>query len=268
MVCIESRHVFFDIDGTIAENDNPPSRLTVYALRSLRKCGHMIFICTGRTLCDIYPEITLIGFDGIISGAGANITVGRRTIFRRAIPKTLLNITAGKMLKAGITCVLEGHSQMYILDGKVTYDWPTIKVHISRPEQLASLENIEKLTLHTSDGMQIERVFTFLRRFYDIYEHPETGFYELVLKGCDKGAAVDRVLRFDRALRKDAVAFGDSRNDCSMFRSVGTSVSMGNAPLALKEMSSVVTGTIKQEGVYNALVNMRMIPPNKMRRQP
>ena len=161
MICIKSKHLFFDIDGTIAENDGPPSQLTVYALRSLRKYGHRIFICTGRTLCDIYPEITSIGFDGIISGAGANIIVGRRTIFRRAIPEDLLNITVGKMLSLGITCVLEGSGQMYIVDGKVPYEWPAAKIHISRQEQLAKVENIEKMTLHPSGSIQVGRISGF-----------------------------------------------------------------------------------------------------------
>lgn len=261
MICIKSKHLFFDIDGTIAENDRPPSHLTVYALRSLRKYGHRIFICTGRTLCDIYPEITSIGFDGIISGAGANIIVGRRTIFHRTIPENLLNITVGKMLSLGITCVLEGSGQMYIVNGNVPYEWPEVKIHISRREQLAKVGDIEKMTLHPSGSMQIGYISGFLCKFYDVYEHSESGLYEAVLKGCNKGMAVERVLRFDHTLRQDAVAFGDSQNDCTMFHSVGTGVSMANAPSSLKGISSIVTGTVKQEGVYSALVKMHMIFP-------
>lgn len=82
--------LFFDLDGTLAQNDCPPSPGTVRALRSARAAGHKVFLCTGRVKCDIYKEIWDIGFDGAICGAGTHIYTPKRRILCETIPLLLL----------------------------------------------------------------------------------------------------------------------------------------------------------------------------------
>lgn len=259
MIPIPKKYFFFDIDGTIAENDRAPSSMTKYALRQLRIQGHRIFVCTGRTLCDVYPAITSIGFHGIISGAGANITLKEKPLFQRAIPRVLLRETVSRMLAHGISGVLEGTEQMYIVKGAVPLGWNIPMPIICRMEQLEIAQNIEKFTLHVAIPAQMAPIKDFLERYYDLYPNKDGTFCECVRKGRDKGSAIARVLDYYHAQPRDAVAFGDSLNDCAMFQSVGTGVAMGNAPQALADIASMVTGTIRQEGVYHALARLRFI---------
>lgn len=259
MIPIPKQYLFFDIDGTIAENDNAPSRLTKYALRQLRLKGHRIFVCTGRTLCDVYPTITSIGFHGIISGAGANITLEEKTLFQCTIPHALLKETVSRMLAHNISGVLEGTKQMYIVKGETPLGWHIPMPVICRLEQLGIAQNIEKFTLHMQNPAQIDPIKDFLEWYYDLYCHEDGTFCELVRKGCNKGSAITRILEYYHAQPQNAVAFGDSLNDCTMFESVGTAVAMGNAPQALLDIAAMVTGTIRQEGVYHALAKLHFI---------
>jgi Cof subfamily protein (haloacid dehalogenase superfamily) len=266
VIPIPRKYFFFDIDGTIAENDRAPSIMTKYALRQLRLQGHRIFVCTGRTLCDVYPAITSIGFHGIISGAGANITLKEMTLFQRAIPPILLRETVSRMLAHNISGVLEGTDQMYIVKGGVPLGWEIPMPAICRIEQLETAQDIEKFTLHVASAAQLNPIKAFLERYYDLYPNEDGTFCECVYKGRDKGSAIARVLEHYHAQPKDAVAFGDSLNDCAMFQNVGTAVAMGNAPQALADIASMVTGSIREEGVYHALVQLRFIeelPPKK-----
>ena len=50
----------------------------------------------------------------------------------------------------------------------------------------------------------------------------------------------------------DAVVFGDSRNDLSMFRGPWTKVAMGNAIPELKELADFVTADVADDGIYKA----------------
>lgn len=238
--------------------------MTAYALRKLQSFGHRIFICTGRTLCDIYPEITDIGFDGIISGVGANVMIGGKSVFHRLVPRELLVRTVRGMLACQLTAVLEGTRELYIVDGRVPFFWPAVAIHIQHLEQLQKVENIEKMTFHIENRAQIKKILPFLNQNYHLYYSPDGTMVEAALKGNDKGKAIDRVLRYFHASMRDAVAFGDSSNDCAMFLHVRTGVSMGNAPQALRNIATMSTGTIRQEGVYRALEALHFLedPPN------
>lgn len=253
------KYLFFDLDGTIAENDNPPSELTRRALQELRRRGHRTFLCTGRTLCDIYPAVASIGFDGVISGAGANIVINGDTLFQSLIPRPLLKETVLRMLESNISGVLEGTEQMYIVKGEVPLGWHIPMPVILRMEQLETVQKIEKMTLHIATAAQIEPLRNFLEQYYDLYPHSNGTSCELVCKGCNKGSAIHRVLSHYHAPSQNAVAFGDSLNDCAMFQSVKTSIAMGNAPPALLNIATMVTGTIQQEGVCQMLEQLGFI---------
>ena len=52
--------------------------------------------------------------------------------------------------------------------------------------------------------------------------------------------------------RRDAIVFGDSENDLSMFTDEWTKVAMGNAVQALKDRADYITTDADRDGIYNA----------------
>ena len=51
----------------------------------------------------------------------------------------------------------------------------------------------------------------------------------------------------------DTVAVGDSNNDSEMLQCAGTSIAMGNAIEAIKDMADYVTTDVTEDGIWNAL---------------
>lgn len=51
----------------------------------------------------------------------------------------------------------------------------------------------------------------------------------------------------------DTVAIGDSNNDSEMLQCAGTSIAMGNAIEAIKDMADYVTTDVTEDGIWNAL---------------
>ena len=49
-----SKTVFFDIDGTIWDDDMVIPESTLEAVATLKANGHLAFICTGRATCRNY----------------------------------------------------------------------------------------------------------------------------------------------------------------------------------------------------------------------
>ena len=84
---------FFDLDGTLAINNGAPSGADRDAIRAFRRQGNFAFLCTGRAPAFLYPAVLDIGFDGIVAGAGAHITLGNRVLYRRFLSEqTIRNV--------------------------------------------------------------------------------------------------------------------------------------------------------------------------------
>ena len=59
--------------------------------------------------------------------------------------------------------------------------------------------------------------------------------------------------------KEEAIAFGDSKDDVSMFKEVGTSVAMGNAAQCAKDAATYITYKIHHHGVKHALKHFKLI---------
>ena len=80
--------IFFDVDGTLV--DVRPAReyvpeSTIKAVRETRKKGNLCFLCTGRSLAEIYPHILDVGFDGIIGAGGGFVTIGDQMLYHKKV---------------------------------------------------------------------------------------------------------------------------------------------------------------------------------------
>ncbi len=57
----------------------------------------------------------------------------------------------------------------------------------------------------------------------------------------------------------ETLAFGDGLNDIEMFAAVGYAVAMGDACDELKNVASLVTGTLEEDGIAQALVKLGLL---------
>lgn len=101
-----ARAIFLDIDGTYADHGLAPEA-HVDAVRTARKLGHLVFVCTGRPLAMVPDHILAAGFDGTITGAGARVELGG---------KVLKDTRFEQDLAARIVELLDAHDVAYILE--------------------------------------------------------------------------------------------------------------------------------------------------------
>ena len=179
--------LFFDIDGTLVPygEDARPSTRTLDALAALRAQGHKVFLCTGRTKCDIGSTLLCFDVDGVISGAGARIEMGGLCVREKLLPLRLLRRSAAQILRLHVSCILEGtHGFYYVGQGSVKLPWNFPRV--TRAGEITHEMCVEKFTAHTSGEAEFAPLAACLAPVYDIYARPDGRFFEMVRKGQDK----------------------------------------------------------------------------------
>ena len=73
-----------------------------------------------------------------------------------------------------------------------------------------------------------------------------------------QGAPLELLRRYG-VTTDEAMAFGDSENDVTMLRAVGTGVAMGNAADDVKAAANYVTDDAMQDGIATALRHFELI---------
>ena len=77
--------------------------------------------------------------------------------------------------------------------------------------------------------------------------------YDIFNKSNDKSNGIDQILQKEHLSWDDCVCFGDSTNDIKMLEHAGCGVAMMNATDFVKKFADVVTDSVYDQGVANAI---------------
>lgn len=265
--------LFFDVDGTIIYHEPGgdvsatvanarPSMGVVRAFQRLRERGHRTFICTGRPLCLIAESLLELHSTGIISSAGACVSVEGDVLFDHTIEVELIDRLLDISERSLVPVLFEGTrgDAAYVPQGVAYHSGGNFPIVHSREEMERRADmRFAKFVIENSD------LETFVSADSSIFESCFDGFdlglgiSEFSVKGIDKGYGVRRALDKLGLSARGTIAFGDSENDLPMADAVETFVAMGNAMPAVKERSAYVTDSVQDDGVVTALEHFGLL---------
>lgn len=269
--------VFLDIDGTILGENTEITEKTRFAVSQARKRGNFVCIATGRCMAEVDESIRALDFDGYVCAAGAYLMHGERLVQAVYMEKEQLEKSIEVLEEAGCFWVLEGVEHLYVSrDG-----WKALKLRAAEDTQAARLVRVysESVRLFcTLDEVSFvnkisyfwskesvhrlrekaEKLGLTLTAFSMDWAAGESG--ELTLKGCHKGEGILRMARCMETAPEDVIAIGDSANDVEMLRAAGTGIAMGNASEDVKALADEVTGSVADDGVYEAFLRHGLCP--------
>ena len=84
-------------------------------------------------------------------------------------------------------------------------------------------------------------------------------FGDLGVKGITKGNAVESLLTYLGAEKKDTIAFGDAKIDIPMFECCEIGVAMGSGGREAKEAADFVTDDVEKDGLLKAFEKLELI---------
>lgn len=253
--------VFFDIDGTLLDEELKAPESAVTAVRRLRENGDYAFLCSGRTKVNIYAkQLKEIGFDGIIAGCGAHIEYHGDTVYEKTISEEDTKELLLFFSERRIPVVLEGRSRLFADIADFMDDPYILKLKDDLGElfcPLAEFETIHKFTAGWNEHTR-EQMTRNLSGKYELLFH-EARYVEGMPKGISKATGIRWICDYLGIAHENTFAFGDSVNDLEMLRYVKTGIAMGNATDVAKEAADYVTSSLHEDGIYRGLKHFSLI---------
>ncbi len=113
-----SKLVFIDIDGTLADENHIVPESAKTACARAQANGHKLFICTGRSVPKIERSILDLGFDGVVSVAGAQANIGDKLLFQHLVSPEAIDAAMAYFAEHHIESYQwQGADGMYISQG-------------------------------------------------------------------------------------------------------------------------------------------------------
>ncbi|MGV1004505.1 MAG: HAD hydrolase family protein [Candidatus Nanopelagicales bacterium] len=273
--------VFLDVDGTYVNDRGVAPASAVAAVRAARAAGHLVFLCTGRSMAEMWDHVLAAGFDGIIAAAGGYTEIAGVVTDHKFLPRAIVDEAVAFFDEHGTEYILECNDGLHGSAGAPARLRELVFGGVTDEAILAELEIgvgpfIEHLIVGDDTATLTVNKMAFLgsdlpisvvgEHFGDrLTVHPGTvpafgaNSGELSLPGITKATAIEAALARIGVERADSIGIGDAGNDLEMLDFVGVAVAMGNATEAVKAAAQFVTAVADADGIAEAFGKLGLI---------
>ncbi len=276
----KSKVLFIDVDGTLVNYENKIPDSAIEGIRQVRKNGHKVYICTGRSEAEIYDDIWEIGLDGMIGGNGSYVKDGEDVVMHQKLSIEQVKHIVDWCHTNSLEFYLECNSGLYASENFEARAEEPVREYMNRKGQDAGDITIKKIFPEMIFGADLYRddvnkVSFVLNSFQDhlnsVKEFPDLKagtwggageialFGDLGVKGIDKGHAVDVLLKHIGASIEDTYAFGDAKVDIPMLEKCSVGIAVASGGDEIKAMADYVTDSVDDNGLYNAFKHFGLI---------
>lgn len=272
--------IFIDVDGTLVNYENQIPASAIEAIRQARANGHLVFICTGRSRAEVYPEIWDIGLDGMIGGNGSYVEYNNEVIMHQTISYENCVKIVDWLHTKGLEFYLESNSGLYGSEEFETKAEPVIREYSKRKGREYSKLTVKDVfpdmifggKLYRNDLNKVSYILNSYQdyidtrnQFKDLQNETWGGAGETALFGdigvrdITKAHAIDVLLKHIGATKEQTIAFGDAKIDIPMLEYCSYGVAMGNGGDEIKKVADYVTDEVDADGLKNAFIKLELI---------
>ncbi|MFN7250427.1 MAG: Cof-type HAD-IIB family hydrolase [Anaerobacillus sp.] len=246
--------IFFDIDGTLLNEEKELPSSTKEAIADLKKAGHQIAIATGRApfmYKDLREELEI---DTYVSFNGQYVVANGEVIYKNPLHRETLRELTNFAGTSDHSLVFMDHEDMRAsneYDPFIVESMGTLK--FTHPKHdLTYIENKEiyQTLLFCKDDAEQAYIDKF-NQFQFIRWHQVST--DILPAGGSKAKGIERVINHFGLNSDQIYAFGDGLNDIEMLSFVKNSVAMGNAHDEVKKVAKHVTKHVNEDGILHGL---------------
>jgi Cof subfamily protein (haloacid dehalogenase superfamily) len=252
--------VFFDIDGTLINEEKEIPLDTIDAIKALQQTGVEIVIATGRAPYFFKTLSAQLGIDSFISLNGAYVVFKGITLYKRHLSKASLELLVKLAADHNHSLVFQGseayyanaeqHPHILASVGSLKVDLPGFNPDFWKKA------DIYQAFLHC----QAEEEHLYLDAFTDLrFVRWHQTAMDVLPKDGSKAIGIQVILQHLNMEPSEAVAFGDGLNDKEMLALVGLGIAMGNSNEELKPYADYVTTHINEGGIRKGLIHAGLL---------
>lgn len=263
------RALFFDLDGTLLNDDKRISQANMAALSACRAQGIRLFLATARPprldkMLGWPPEILQL-FDGGVYCNGAVLQLHGQTDCFYLPEKVACDVAALAPSFADVNFALQmpdnAHAFLHALDAFAYAPWGIEPKDVC-PLFGAPFDRVLKILVFYNNLVDAKRCLpqelvqqleTVCRAQAHFWLTDGGRVVQIVSKEAGKANGVKQLCSRLHLSRSEAAVFGDDHNDLEMLSSFENSVAMGNAVPAVQSAARFVTRSNNADGVAFAL---------------
>lgn len=247
--------IFFDIDGTLYDEDKKVPASTKDAILRLKELGHIVAIATGRAPFMFEELRGELGIDTYVCFNGQFVVAEGQVIYTNPLDP-------GKL--QALTKFAEANDQPVVY-----IDQFDMKANVPHHDFIVESINTLKLAVqatHDPDfyiGRDIFQALLFCQGQEEkVYEEKFKDFafvrwhalsVDVDPAGGTKALGIAKVMEHLGISKERIYAFGDGLNDIDMLAFVPNSVAMGNGKAIVKKTAKYVTSSVDEDGILNGL---------------
>ena len=192
-----SKYVFFDIDGTLWDENMVVPESTKIAIQKLQENGHKAFVCTGRAMGNVNdPQFDEIGFDGFVAACGNHVQMDGKILYERNMSLDDVKAIYDASRQYQLPIIYEGTKFQWMDregfegDSYIAYIVENLK-DAARFLDECELEEIEanKFSALVNEKTNYPAVEEVLGDRFDFMDHGD-GIIEAVPKGTSKATGI------------------------------------------------------------------------------
>lgn len=263
---MDKKVLVLDIDGTLTNSKKEITAPTRDAIQGIMKRGYQVILASGRPTAGMRryeQELELEKYGGyLLSFNGARVIDCRsgEVIYQSLLSLPLvprLYSFAGKNGCGLITYLGDEVISAFPIDEYVEIEARINGLPVRRVENFPEFVDfdINKCLMTAPPEKAAVLVEELQKRYGDVASiyRSEPYFVEIMPRGVDKAASLERMLMSIGRTREETVCCGDGFNDISMIAYAGMGVAMGNAQTAVKDAADYITGTNDEDGLVEVI---------------
>jgi len=255
---MRKKWIFFDVDGTLLNDEKCIPGSAKKAVEALKAAGHEVAIATGRAPFMIQHVREALGIDTFVSFNGQFVVYKGEVIHKNPYRSADLENLERFAARFRHPLVFMGEADMkanvkdnpLIRESLATLNYE----HPAYQDRYYAETEIYQALLFCRE--EEEKAYASLAPFRIVRWHPYSA--DILPKNGSKAQGIKKLLEWAGDKPEDVIAFGDGANDIEMLSFAGIGVAMGNAVDRLKTVADFVTKPVDEDGIAYAVDQLRL----------
>lgn len=252
---MERSIIFFDLDGTLLNDNKEINDSTREAVASLKEQGHIVAIATGRAPFLFEHIREELNIDTYVSYNGSYVVLEGKVLFTNPLDKKALQNLTDLALENDHAVVYMDHEDMRASvpdHERVNESMATLLIEAMPAHDPLYYKDrfIYQSLLFCAEGE--EKPYESLVDAFDFIRwHPFS--VDILPSGGSKFKGISKITEQLGIPLERQYAFGDALNDLEMLRGIPNSVAMGSGLTEAKEAAKWVTTSNNEDGITQGL---------------